>query len=70
MKARKKKMEPMNESQLNTRKVASWLTPTRAMTMPVAMLTEPSFTIWRTLAPAVVKLKWRKLGARRAPWWT
>ncbi len=48
-----------------TRNVASWLTPTSVMTIPAAMLTEPSLTSWRTSVPAVVKLKWRKLAGQR-----
>ncbi len=58
----------MNENHANTMKVASWLTPTMAMTTPAKMLTEPSLTIPRTLAPARVKLKARKFGARIEPW--
>ncbi len=59
----------MNERKLKTRKVAVRLIPTIAMTMPVAMLTEPSLTIWRTFAPASEKSKCRKFGASVAPTW-
>ena len=48
---------PTNENHENTRNVAIWSGPTRAMTMPVAMLTEPSLTIPRTLALAKLKSK-------------
>ena len=61
-------MVPTQDNHEKTMKAPSWLTPTMAMTIPAAMLTEPSLTMARTSEPARVKLNDRKLWARIAPW--